>query len=135
MATERSIKEIGKALNVLYVGCIDQSSARCHNIVHDAITELSELRKLAEVAERMAGVVRHLDAESPTAIPATEDCGWCYEGTINIGTAIDPEPGPCPRCRCEFHYEAHEDCFRVARAVLRDYDATSKATESVDGLG
>lgn len=75
---------------------------------------LDDLDRLPELAGRL------LQWPPPTTIPMKEDCTACYYGTINVGSAIDPEPGPCPACACEFHREPHADCMMALAEFVRE---------------
>lgn len=74
-------------------------------------------RATAEIA-MLRQAIERVVAVPPTGFSEKNDCIQCRNGTINVGTAVDPEPGPCPACCCELHQERHPDCMEALRRAL-----------------
>jgi len=75
--------------------------------------------------EELVEVLRAVLSPAPTVIPPVdpESCAACGgRGQVNIGTPVDPEPGPCPQCSCDIHRENHPDCIVAAERLLDRID-------------
>lgn len=107
---ERHVRAIGHAGQVI----------RRLRVLHTAIGSWKPgFADLAGGVGKLRDAAERVTQTPPTVIPVVEECAYCINGQVNIGTAVDPEPGPCPRCSCELHQEPHADCLVELRNALQ----------------